>query len=253
MTFVSGLVSISFRNLSSEELIKEIARCGLSAVEWGSDIHVPAGNLARALEVRQKTKACGIWIPEYGAYYHLGMGTTDEIENTVRSARALGTNVIRLWASNKNAASMSEEEYALTVADAKRITETYPDMVFGLECHNRSLTEDYLSALQFLRDVDAPNLKMFWQPNQLRSHAYNIEALRALLPYIISVHVFAWESNTDRFPLTHHTARWKEYLDILRNAPVETLPLMIEFTYNDTIQSLKSEADTLNGWIKEYR
>lgn len=39
--FYPGLVSISFRNHSPEEIISEAAKCHLHSIEWGSDVHAP--------------------------------------------------------------------------------------------------------------------------------------------------------------------------------------------------------------------
>ena len=36
-----GLVSISFRNLSVDEILAAVKQAGLSCVEWGSDVHAP--------------------------------------------------------------------------------------------------------------------------------------------------------------------------------------------------------------------
>ena len=36
-----GLVSVSFRGLSPEEIIRIAKDAGLSRIEWGSDVHAP--------------------------------------------------------------------------------------------------------------------------------------------------------------------------------------------------------------------
>ena len=248
MNFVPGLVSISFRQLTVEDILSRMKDCGLQAVEWGSDIHVPAGNLKEAARVRELSRNAGIATPEYGAYYTLAWPCEEKPADTVASARALGTPIVRLWASEKNRASMTAEEYRAAVEDAERICGENPDLTFCLECHNWSITEDYPSALAYLKDVNLPNLKMFWQPNQFRTHQYNLEALEALLPYVCSTHVFSWEG-TDHLPLAHHTDRWQEYLSLLNGAPTDTMYLMLEFMHDDNPNSLPETAKTLLDWI----
>ena len=44
-----GLVSVSFRGLAPEAIIDLAAECGLGGVEWGGDVHVPCGDLRRAV------------------------------------------------------------------------------------------------------------------------------------------------------------------------------------------------------------
>ena len=252
MIFIPGLVSVTFRGLKPEEIIRSCEESGLAAVEWGGDIHVPAGKTETALAVGKATGERGLRMPEYGSYYRIGQSAPEEIEGVVGCARALGVNRIRVWAYSKNLKSCTPEEYAAAVADAKRICAYAPDMTFCLECHNQTLTEDYHDALAFLKDVDQARLAMFWQPNQFRTHAYNLEACEALLPYIRAVHVFSWEGRGREnvmFPLEHHSGRWSEYIGILKNAPVGELPMMLEFMHDGSPASLPEAAKTLLDWI----
>jgi len=66
-----GLVSITFRKLSPEQIIELVRKAGLSGIEWGGDIHVPHGDIARAKEVKSMTKEAGLRVAVYGSYYHL--------------------------------------------------------------------------------------------------------------------------------------------------------------------------------------
>lgn len=43
----SGIVSISFRSYSPDEILSAAAASGLSRVEWGGDIHAPRDDRAR--------------------------------------------------------------------------------------------------------------------------------------------------------------------------------------------------------------
>jgi len=251
MIFVPGLVSISFRSLTPERILALVKEVGLSAIEWGSDVHVPAGDLAAAERIRQTTLTQGLFMPEYGAYYVLGSDNATEREATIASARALGTPIIRLWATEKNRSSLTDDDYRAAVLDAQRLCAENPDLTFCLECHNHSITEDYRDALAYLDDVGQANLRMFWQPNQFRSHAYNLEALQALLPYVDSTHVFSWEGDR-HYPLSHHTDRWRDYLFILRQSPKSEMPLMLEFMYDHRPETLPATAKTLLSWIHSF-
>ena len=70
---IPGLVSITFRPLSPQELIKLVAEAGLKAIEWGGDIHVPHGDVSRAQEVGRQTTEAGLSVAAYGSYYRLGV------------------------------------------------------------------------------------------------------------------------------------------------------------------------------------
>lgn len=251
MKFIGGLVSVSFRQLSYNEIINTTLQSGLQAIEWGGDIHVPAGNIELAKTVGNETAKRGIIIPEYGSYYTLGSKDTDKSDASVDSARALGTSTIRIWASNKNRASLTKEEYISAVEDAQRLCRENSDINFCLECHNGTITEEYHDTLNYLKDVGCDNLQMFWQPNQFRDHEYNISSLEALLPYIRSAHVFAWEKNL-RFPLASHENRWRDYLSVLKNSPSDKVFLMLEFMHDNSPLSLPDTAKTLNNLIAKF-
>jgi len=58
--FKTGLVSITFRKLNTDEIIDLVQRSGLEGIEWGGDVHVPHGNIDNAQEVGRKTREAGI-------------------------------------------------------------------------------------------------------------------------------------------------------------------------------------------------
>lgn len=252
MKFIPGLVSISFRPLSVDEIIRITVDAGLEAIEWGSDVHVPAGDITAAVTAKKKTEAAGIAMPEYGSYYVLGSGKDADIEKTVASARALGVTNVRIWAGETSASEMSQETYKRVVDDARRICDSYPDIRFCLECHNGTVAQEYTDELKFFYDVDRRNLMTLWQPNQFRTHQWNVGSLKALLPYIYGVHVFSWEGN-NMLPLDAHTDRWSEYLSILAGSEHEIMPLMLEFMHDNRPESLPGTAETLKKWIKAVK
>ncbi len=76
-----GLTSVTFRNKSAEEVVEYCKMCGLSAIEWGSDVHVKPGDLKQAETVRKITENSGITACSYGSYYRLGATGIDEFED----------------------------------------------------------------------------------------------------------------------------------------------------------------------------
>ena len=67
MEIKTGLVSITFRKKSPEEVVALVCDAGLDAIEWGGDIHAPHGDLAKAREIREMCDSRGIAIPSYGS------------------------------------------------------------------------------------------------------------------------------------------------------------------------------------------
>ena len=64
--FETGLVSISFRGSAPKEIAEAARGCGLSEIEWGSDVHVPAGDAETARAVRALTEQNGLRAGSYG-------------------------------------------------------------------------------------------------------------------------------------------------------------------------------------------
>lgn len=247
MEFVKGLVSVSFRGLDTDKIIELTKENGLSAIEWGGDIHVPAGECALARDVGEQTRAYGLTVAEYGSYYRLGVSAAEDIDRAAAAALALGTDTVRVWAYNKGSLEVTSDEYERAVADACRICELYPNVTFCTECHINTLTDDYKANVKLIKDVDMPNFAAFWQPNQYKSHEYNLEAVRALAPYIKAVHVFAWEENA-RYPLAHHRDRWIDYLRAFTERRDENaaVSLMLEFMHDNDPASLVVTAKELD-------
>ena len=243
----TGIVSISFRKHSAEEILIAAKEACLDSIEWGGDVHAPHGDTDRAKEIKALSDAYGIKIAEYGSYYIIGKSEPALFSKVLATAEALDVRIIRVWpGQNKASESYTSEEYEAAVADAKRICKMAKDYTVALECHPNSLTDEYHTAKQFILDVDEPNLKTFWQPNQHRPVEYNLDAISALLPYIVSVHVFSWVRKT-RLPLHSLEDDWLKYIALLSKKPIN---YMLEFMHDDNIGTLNPTAKTLKKWLK---
>jgi len=245
----TGIVSISFRKHSKEDILFFAKDAGLDSVEWGGDVHVPHGDIKEAQITAKITHGYGLHIAEYGSYYVIGQSEPELFSAVLTSAEALGTKIIRVWPGmNKSSDSFTNEEYDSYVADAKRISALAAEknITLALECHPNSLTDEYHTALRFISDVGYGNLKMMWQPNQYRPLEYNLDSIKALLPYIVAVHVFSWKRKT-RLPLVAGEEAWKRYINLLSE---KELNYMLEFMHDDKIETLKETAAVLKKWLK---
>ena len=256
----TGLVSVSFREVSPEAIIELCVTNGLQGIEWGGDIHVPAGDVARAREVGELTRQAGLEVMAYGSYYRVGTyGEEAETQfaAVLASTKALRTPRIRVWAGKTSPEETDEARYAAIVADTKRICDAAAgdgiEIVF--ECHNGTLTQEYHTTLRYLKDVDRPNAKMYWQPNQFRDEAYNLEALSALMPWVTNLHTFHWIGK-EKFPLRQGSAIWRRYLDVVRSAQTDdAVPrehgFLLEFMPDGRPESLPEEAAALRQILDE--
>ena len=248
-----GLVSITFRALSPAEIVALVRQAGLRGIEWGGDIHVPHGNMARAREVRERMLDGGLSVAAYGSYYRAAASEAAGLAfaSVLDSAVELGAPLIRVWAGPAGSASASPELRAQVVADLRRIATLSAAARIGvsLEFHNNTLTDTGLSTLQLLAEVNHPNLSTYWQPPLNQDTTAGLADLHSLLPRLTHVHVYHWRpASTVRLPLADGGARWRSFLELAATAPGDRYA-MLEFVEGDAPASFLRDAATLKNWL----
>ena len=107
-----GLVSISFRSKSVEEIARAARAAGLEAIECGGDVHVPHGDLDAARNAAEISKKYGLECVHYGSYYKIGYSDPELFSSVLESARVLGAPIIRVWAGQGiHPDTLPEEDY----------------------------------------------------------------------------------------------------------------------------------------------
>ena len=108
----TGIVSISFRKYTKEEIVSYVSAAGLDSIEWGGDVHTPHGDVAEAKKTVEITHGCGLEVAEYGSYYVIGQSEESLFGEVLASAEVLGTKMIRVWPGmNKSSDTFTTEEY----------------------------------------------------------------------------------------------------------------------------------------------
>ncbi len=243
-----GLVSVSFRNNTVEEIVKAIKNAGLSCVEWGSDVHAPAGDPDKLREIATLCEKEKIDICSYGTYFRLGQSPIEELPLYIRAAKLLGTDVLRLWCGVKGYDAYTDEEFSSLVAVCKTAAELAEKngVTLCMECHNDTVTDRIDGALRLMRAVRSDHFRMYWQPNQYRTVGENILYARKIAPFTTHIHVFNWE-NSKKYPLRDGVGTWKKYLAEFTG----THTLLLEFMPDNNIESLTSEAKSLEEIVGE--
>jgi len=241
-TYTHGLVSVSFRKHSPQEILQAVKNAGLECIEWGSDIHAPADDINRLNEIVKLQKEYNIYCSSYGTYFKLGIDNLCELEKYIQAAKILGTNIIRLFCGDKSAEQYIGEEKASFLAQCKEAAKIAEknDVIFCMECHNWSYTETAQGALELMKEVNSPAFRMYWQVNQFNSKQENLIYSSLLSPYCEHLHVFNWQGD-NRYPLADATEIWKKYLDNFSGNKT----LLLEFMPDDKLESLECEAKAL--------
>lgn len=251
----SGLVSITFRKLSVEEVISLVAQAGLEGIEWGGDIHVPHGDLERAKDVRARTVDAGLSVSSYGSYYRVGVSEAEGLsfESVAATAASLGAPVVRVWAGNKGSEVANEQWWESVVSETRRIARIaeHHGLVLTFEYHGNTLTDTNEGAQRFLSAVDHPNVATYWQPPNGRSFEYCLEGLQGVLDRLSHVHTFHWSPQTrERLPLAEGRDRWIPYLEVAASTGRDHY-VLIEFVVDDLPAQFLEDAVTLKRWLAE--
>ncbi len=243
-----GLVSISFRKQSPEEILKAIKEAGLSCVEWGSDVHAPCGDIKRLREIAHLQKAYGIDCSSYGTYFRLGQTPVSELKAYIKAAKILGTNILRLWCGTNSGADMTKQEKEFLFAECHRAAEIAKKngVILCMECHSGTFTQYPEDAVELMNTINSPHFRMYWQPFQWLDAEGSLAVARAVAPYTEHIHVFNWRGG-ERLPLDEGIQEWRSYLTAFP-APCT---LLLEFMPDDRIESLSAEAAALKTIIKD--
>lgn len=234
-----GLVSVSFRDHSPQQILEAMEDCGLAYIEWGSDIHAP---VERAEQIAALQRQYGITCCSYGTYFRLGTTPIAELEGYIRAAKCLGTTILRLWCGIKNSGDYTPQEKETLFVQcraAARMAEE-AQVTLCMECHNNTFTDRKEAALELMQAVASPHFRMYWQPSQLRTEQENLAYARLLAPYTLHLHVFNWKGK-EKYPLLDAGETWREYLACFEG----THTLLLEFMPDGRLETLKQEAAAL--------
>jgi 3-dehydroshikimate dehydratase len=249
-----GLVSISFRQLSPQEIVALCVESQLEGIEWGGDVHVPHGNLETASEVAKLTRDAGLEVAAYGSYYRAGTRDHDlPFSKVLDSAIALGAPLIRVWAGNRGSADAGP---GLRADVAKDLTACgtkagEAGLAVALEFHGGTLTDTAESAADLMQELEGSGVRLYWQPPVGLPPESAAQGLRHVLPWVDNVHVFAWRKDNDgiaKLPLFEGAESWALYLNALRTADQDRWALL-EFVRDNDPGNLPADAATLRSWL----
>ncbi len=245
-----GLVSISFRQHTPQEILEAMKKAGLTCIEWGSDVHAPCRDMEKLRHIAALQKEYGITCSSYGTYFRLGQTPMEELTDYIAAAKVLGTNILRLWCGVKSGTDMTAEEREALLKECRKAAEIAEknDVIFCMENHHTTLTERMEDSLALMKEVNSPHFRLYWQPFQWLEAEENLPIARSLAPYVEAVHVFQWKSPKlapRRFSLREGIDEWRAYLEAIP-AP---RTLLLEFMPDDQLATLPTEAEALRTII----
>jgi sugar phosphate isomerase/epimerase len=254
----SGLVSISFRELSAQEIISLVAAHGLQGIEWGGDVHVPHGDLDRARDVGRMTRDAGLEVSSYGSYYRFAECDPNfeeegpSFESVLETAIELGAPAIRVWGGSKGPNLMKGDEYSVFCERACEIADmaASKNVRIDFEYHENTITETPESTVELMLLLLHDNLRTLWQPPLQISPEKRLEGLKKVLPWVTNVHCnhFAQEPWPHVQPLADGEEEWKPYIQVLAQGELDRW-VLIEHVKDHDPNQFPKDASALSGWL----
>ncbi|WP_439902522.1 TIM barrel protein [Microbacterium azadirachtae] len=249
MSIRPGLCSVTFRQLEPAAIAALAADAGLQAVEWGGDVHVPPGDVARASQVAGVTADAGLAVASYGSYFRGDAG--EEIAPVLDAAAALGADRIRIWAGRTGSAQASAQERAATVDALAAAAEQAGarGISLALEFHGGTLADDAEQTLRVLDEVASPHLSTYWQPTVSAPDDVAVAEYRRIADRVSAVHVFSWWPAAERLTLGARDGLWRAFVAAAASAPVPPRDALLEFVPGDDPAALAREAAALRAYL----
>jgi sugar phosphate isomerase/epimerase len=254
VTIAAGLCSVTLRAHPVEAVTDLAAACGLAAIEWGGDVHVPPGDDAAARRAVAAGAAAGVHAASYGSYLLAGgIPGVDEVHAVLDTAVVLGAPNVRVWtpfgatATDRPAVVAALAQVA-AAADAR-------GLAVGIEHHGGTLADSVPAMASLLDEVAAPNLFGYWQPPYWESRtdaADDTAAVTALGARLSHLHVYEWPDAQTRLPLADGAERWDAVLATVADLPAPVTPRVafLEFVAGDDPDALRRDAATLHRLLQ---
>ena len=245
--FEKGMTSVTFRNKSVEDVVDISAKAGLSFIEWGADVHVKPGDFAAAETAVALMKKSGLYCSAYGSYYRVGDGDIDGFELICKTAAALGASRVRVWLGRKGSAETTAAERDALIEETQRLADAAEkySLDVAFEFHGKTFNDNGKTGKTFLLDCNRKNVKTYWQPLAFGDSEEN---LKDIADKVAAVHVFHWNKQNDRFPLSDGADEWKRYIALLAAAP-KPVQMTLEFVAGDSDEQFIADAKTLGDLI----
>ncbi len=242
-----GLCSVTFRKLSVTEIIDLAKQAEITGIEWGGDIHVPANDIDNAKLVAKKTREAGLEVASYGSYYKVGESDNKfSFDEVLKTALALETKNIRIWAGNIPSSQASLKQRDAIIAETKEIAALAKqhDITLSFEYHYNTLADSLTSARALIEAINMDNVALYWQSDVGISFIEKMYNLRFMKHHVSNVHVFYWDESK-REKLADGYYDWLSYLKQLNLALDKPRYYFIEFVKDDDPKQFLEDVKTL--------
>jgi len=241
-----GFTTVTFRQKSAAEIVDLAKRNGVKYIEWGADVHAKSEDDARS--IRALCDESGITSVSLGSYCRVGDGDAESFARDCRIAKILGASRIRVWLGRKGSADVSADEREKMIAETRAMSKIAKahGLILAFEFHRKTLTDTGISCAAFLNGVGDENVKTYWQPFFEGNDEENLDAV---VENVAAVHVFSWDAECHRFPLSDKADEWRAFIEKIKSRH-EKMDFIIEFVRDDSEKQFEKDVETLKKLLR---
>ena len=249
-----GLCTIAFQDKPLEEVIDIAADHGFDGIElWGKPPHLPADyDENYAQNVREMAQRKGLEISAFGSYVNPLMQLHQKhFEEAFKTARDLGTDLIRIWSGGGPSKSIAPADKRLIFFRLVSITQwaNFRNIRIALEMHNNQFTDSVATILETIEEVKLPALKTYYQPLARSDADEPHAAAEKLAPHIANVHAQNFDESGKACPIADGVVDYTRIVETLKNVGYNGY-LEVEFVHGDNkLEALQRDRDYLASLI----
>ncbi len=241
-----------------DQLLSAIAGAGFKGLEcW--QYHLSGASLDEVAEYARRGRDLGLTFPVVGVYPQLHLEgpakdkAWDDLQRLIERAVVLEARVLKCFVGTQASATLDEGSYARSLTFLQALTEAayIAGLILTGETHENTLFDSVTSCRRVLDELNAPNLKVCFQPYNFEDTALMCTDYEALHPWVTHVHfqgrkndtfVLLEEATLDYAPLVksladHHFAGYA-CIEFVKDCVVEKpehfpIPLVLENATRD--------------------
>lgn len=247
--FEIGFTSVTFRKKTIEEVCAIAYENNIKNIEWGGDIHLPPADEKAIKRINESCKKYGLKSVSYGSYYKLGCNDFVLFEKIVDTANKIGAKTIRIWQGEKSSKDVTDFELQNMIEETKIFADTAikKDITIAFEFHKNTNNDNGQSSIEFIKSVNKPNVKTYWQPFSTND---DIKNLKTVIPYLACVHIFEWNEKGKRYSLKHGRQKWLDFLCIIKSENIKPV-LIMEFVKHNSKKQFAKDVKILKKLIEQ--
>ncbi len=191
------LCTIAYRDRLLDHVLDVAEDLGFDGVEiWGREPHISEQfDENRVKAVQRMIHQRGLMVPILGSYLRFGCTKPRyednvEVDDTLHTAHCLGTELVRVWASDVPSEQASKAVWETTTRECQQACDQASKLgiTLAMEMHSGTLADSATAARRLAESVKRDNLRLNYQIVPDIELQTPLEQLQLVMPYVVHMH-----------------------------------------------------------------